>query len=178
MTKIKSVILALMFLSLAIACNKTKEKINEVTEFDLNYSSNVAVPSSSLNANLPVDFVSPEINTESAAKFSAEGTSQDLIDQIKLTKFHITNNSGNLDFLKSFTVYIKASGLSEAAIASKTLVPAGQTTIAGDIADVNLKNYLFKDKIQFRISAVANASISTNQDLKLDQTFRVFGKKL
>src|SRR5688500_12054758 len=88
------------------ACEKTKEDINKATEFDINYSTQVSIPSTSLNITAPADFTSPEIPTESAAKFADNSTTKDLIDEIKLSKLQISNPSGNLDFLNSMTIYL------------------------------------------------------------------------
>ena len=42
-----------------------------------------------------------------------------------------------------------------------------------DITDTNIKNYIFKDNIQFRVLAIFDASAATDQTLKLDETVHV-----
>lgn len=160
------------------SCQKTKDQVNEATEFDINYSASLPVPSSSVSANVPVDFSTPDIPTTSSSRFASEKTTKDLISEIKLTKFNISTSSGNLDFLKSISISIQAAGLSDMAVASKTLVPTGQSSISADLSDVNIKDYIFKDNIRFKVSLTVNTALSSNQELKLEQTVRVKGKKI
>src|SRR5688572_13085823 len=84
------------------SCKKTKEEINKATEFQMSYSSDVNVPTTGTVATtVPLELFSPEVPTTSQSRFASEQTTQDLIEDIKLTRFTITNTSGNLDFLKS-----------------------------------------------------------------------------
>ena len=125
-----------------------------------------------------VEFTTPNVPTQQATKFSAEGTAQNLIDQIKITKFNISavssgTTSVNLDYLKSLTIYIKAAGVGEEIVATKSNIPTGSTSVSMDITDTNIKNYIFKDNIQFRVLAIFDASAATDQTLKLDETVHV-----
>src|SRR6187402_73692 len=89
-------------------CKKEKEQINEATEFSIDYSATLPIPSSSVSVNAPVEFTSPDIPTTSTTRFAAEKTTKELINEIKLTKFNISTNTGNLDFLKSISISILA----------------------------------------------------------------------
>jgi hypothetical protein len=154
------------------------KKVDELTEFDITYSNKQTVPGSGLNIDAPVDFTSPDIATESSSKFSANGTSKDLVDEIKVTGFTITNETGKLDFLTSFSIYMKADGLDEVLIASKTSIPKGITSVKADVTGANIKQHIFKDKIQLRMTLGLDSMPGEDQQLKLDQTLRVKGKKL
>src|SRR4051812_11213194 len=148
-----------LILALPVIClfaGSSCKKVDQLTEFDLNYTTTQAVPGASLSIGGPVDFTSPDIETQSSSKFASQGTTKDLIDEIKVTKFTITNETGNLDFLKSFSVYMKAEGLDEVLIATKTSIPAGVTSVSADVTGNNIKQHVFKDKIQLRMSVVAN----------------------
>lgn len=163
---------------LFITSCKKKEEAKKLTEFDISYSTNLTMPSASITVSTPttsVEFTTPNVPTQQADKFNAEGTSQSLIDEIKFTKFDITasGTGANLDFLKSLTVYIKASGVGEQIIATKSNIPTGTTSVSMDLQDVNIKNYIFQDNIQFKVLAIFDASSSTNQTLKLDETVHV-----
>jgi hypothetical protein len=165
---------ALLTLGSATSC----KKVNEATEFDINYSTDVTVPSGSVTVNTPVDFTTPEIPTESSNQFASNKTSKDLIDEITFTKFQVTSQTGNLDFLKAVSVYIKAAGLSDLLIASKSNIPAGSTTVLLDPNGANIKEHIFKDKIQFRMQVTVGTAPASDQKLKLDQTVHVKGKKI
>ena len=79
----------------------------------------------------------------------------------------------NLDFLKSLTVYIKASNVGEQMIATKTNIPSGITSVAMDLQDTNIKDFIFQDNIQFRVVAIFDATAATDQVLKMDETVHV-----
>ncbi len=159
-------------------CKKTKDQVNEATEFSIDYSTTLPVPSSSISANVPVEFTTPDIPTTSSTRFASEKTTKELIDEIKLTKFNISTNTGNLDFLKSISISIQASGLQGMAVASKTLIPTGQTNISADLSDVNIKDYIFKDNIRFKVSVTINTALGSDKELKLEQSIKVKGKKI
>ena len=92
-----------------------------------------------------------------------------------MTKFDlsVSGTGANLDFLKSITIYIKAANVGEQIIASKTLIPTGITALSLDLQNVNIKNYIFEDNIQFRVLAIFDATASVDQTLKMDETVHV-----
>ena len=95
-----------------------------------------------------------------------------------MTKFNISavssgTTTANLDYLKSLTIYIKAAGVGEEVVATKSNIPTGSTSVLMDVAGTNIKNYIFKDNIQFRVLAIFDASAATDQTLKLDETVHV-----
>jgi hypothetical protein len=167
-------------IGIGISCKK-KDEANKLTEFDINYSTNLTIPSASMTVSNPsltpttVEFTSPNVPTQQSSKFSAEGTAQSLIDEIKMTKYDISVSGAgaNLDFLKSLTIYIKAANVGEQLIASKTNIPSGVTSVSMDLQDVNIKNFIFQDNIQFRIVATFDATAATDQVLKMDETVHV-----
>lgn len=179
MKKIISLCLVLSFVFFNISCKK--EEADKLTEFDINYSTSLTMPSSSITVSsssitpTTVEFTTPNIPTEQSSKFNAEKTAQNLIDQIKMTKFDISVSGAgaNLDFLKSLTIYVKASGAGEQIIATKTNIPSGLTTLSLDLQDVNIKNFIFQENIQFKVLAVFDATSSTDQILKMDETVHV-----
>lgn len=171
------------------SCQKTKDQVNKAAEFDMNYSTgDITIPSASIPSTLTgssattqvVEFNTPEISTASASKFTSESTTQDLIEEIKMTKFNISNSSGNLNFLKSISIYIKTSGLGDLLVATKTVVPQNVSSFNADLTDVNIKQFIFKDKIQFKVSATfyTNSGASGEQKLKTAQTMHVIGKRI
>lgn len=163
------------FLLFAISsCQKTKDDVNELTEFDIKYSTNLTIPSTSFTTvTAPVDITTPNIPTNTSTNLTSQKTTQDLVSEIKMTRFNISTTSANLDFLKSVSIYIKTASQGELLVASKTTIPAGTTSIAADLSDVNIKEYIFKDNIQFRVSFLFQTGSAGNQDLKLDQTVHV-----
>lgn len=171
MKKILAALIVLSLVVLNLSCKKDKP-----TEFDIDYTSTLTIPSTSITVNVPADFDSPEIPTNSKDKFTSEKTVQNLVDEIKLTKFDLSVANGNLNFLKSLSIYLKTSGLGDVLIASKTSIPQGVSALAMDLQDVNIKEYIFKDKIQFRVTVTIQTGLAATQQLKMDQTVHVKAK--
>ncbi len=155
-----------------LSCKKTKEEVDKLTEFDIDYTTNLTVPSQTLAINVPVDFSTPDISTNSLSKFSENNTTKDLVSEIKLSKFKISVATGNLDFLKSLNIYIKSSS-GETLIGSKTNIPTGIMEANLDLLDVNIKNFIVEPTMKFRVTVVIDASTVNGQNLKMDQTVRV-----
>jgi hypothetical protein len=162
----------------SFSCIKAKEKVNEATEFSMDYSTEVAIPSTSVNLTGPAEFTSPDVQTLSGARFITEGTTQALVDEIVMTKFNVSNPAGNLDYLKSFSISIVADNLSDILIASKANIPAGSTSVAADLSSVNIKNHIFKDKVRFKVSVTVNTVLAADQRIKIDQSVKVKAKKI
>lgn len=174
MKKITSIIAA-TFLLLGIAsCTKTKDAVDELTEFDISYSNNVSIPASNFTTTtVPVNISTPDIPTNATSNFSSNKTASNLVSEIKMTKFNISTTGANLDFLKSVSIYLKTASLGETLIATKDNIPAGATSVSADLKDVNIKDYITKDNISFRFSFLFQSGSASNQDLKLDETVHV-----
>lgn len=169
----KIYILCLLMPLLAVQWSCKKDKL---TEFNIDYSTSLPVPAASYTANVPADFTTPEISTESASKFKDSKTSQELISEIKLTKFNVSTSSGNLDGLKSMSIYLKSSGMSDVLVATKSDIPSGVSSTSADLSDVNIKDHIFKDKIQFRVTLTLSTGSGAAQQYKMDQTLHVKAK--
>ncbi|MBC7694903.1 MAG: hypothetical protein H7141_05580 [Burkholderiales bacterium] len=185
MKKVLSFSFIITLIGLNLSCKK--KEVDKLTEFDINYTNNITIPSSSITVTTPtttVEFTTPNVPTQQATKFSEAGTSQSLINEIKMTRLNLsaistsTTTTANLDYLKSITIFIKASGVGETMIASKSDIPVGLTSVLMDMQDMNIKEYIFKDNIQFRVLAIFDASSASNQTLKMDETVRVSAKLL
>lgn len=167
---------ALLVFSLII--NSSCKKVDELTEFDIPYSTKQTLPASGIPVGGTADFTTPDVQTDSQAKFAANSTAKDLISSVTMSKFSITNETGNLDFLRSFTVYINADGLGEVQVASKALVPDGVSMVEADVTGASIKEHIFKDKFRLRMTVSVDSLPAQEQQLKIDQVAHVSGKKL
>jgi hypothetical protein len=157
-----------------LSCNKkTKDQVNQATEFDISYSTSLSVPSNTMSLNVPIDFTTPDVPTQSNQKFLDNKTAAELVDEIKFTKFNISAGGGNLDFLKSLSIYVKASGVGEQLVATKNPVPTGASSISLDLTDVNIKTFIIQPNIQFRVTVTIDGSTLNGQNLSLDETVHV-----
>lgn len=176
MKKTLSVILVLSLIIFGVSCKKTKEKVDELTEFDMSYSYDLSIPQNSItatNTTVPADFTTSDISTNSSSTFSAQKTAADKVSEIKLTKFKISTTATNLNYLNSITIYIQGSGQPEIQLASKSTVPSDVQSFDMDLSGTNLKEYLFGTTFKLRVSVLVNTTISGQQTLKLDQTMHV-----
>lgn len=178
MKKVYAVLAGFVFLLSNLSCTKTKDKINDLTEFTIDYSTEVPVPSTSVSLTAPAVFTSPDIPTGSATRFAAEKTTKELIDEIKMTRFNLSVASGNLDFLKSISIAIVSDGVADVVVATKSNIPAGSTSVAADLSGANIKEFIFKDKFKLKVTVSINTALTADQKLKIDQTVTVKGKKI
>ncbi len=174
----KLFLLTLFSLSL---CQFSCKKVQELTQFDLNYSSEITIPSAT-GLNLPFAISTPDIPTNIESEFSVKDTNKDLIEKITLKslKLSITNpTEGNFDFLKSVEIYIKADGLDPVLIASKTNIEDGLgKNISLDVTLTDIKDYIKKDKFGLEVKSVTDKLITKDHTLKVDAVFFVDAKIL
>jgi hypothetical protein len=172
----KTTLFALGFIGLLMifsSCKKTKDKVDEFTQFDLSYSTNFSVPSSSTT-----NFSTPNIATNTGSSYPNNKTTYELVDEVKLTKFNVVASAGNFDYLKSLTIFMQADGLPESQIATISNIPTGVSNFDMTLNDVNLKDYFAKTNFKMRVNVVIDGAISVDQNMKLNQTLHVVAKIL
>lgn len=173
-------IVIISLISIGIITSNSCKKLDELTQFDLDYTSKVTVPSSSV-VNIPIDLSTPDIETNYQDQLSSNETSTDLVDDIKLAVMNINAKEpqgSNLDFLKSVQVFISVDGLDEIEIASSNDIPDGLTTLELSVSSVNLKDYITKENIKFRIKTTTDKAITQDRDLEIFTRFSVNAKIL
>ena len=157
------------------------KKVQELTQFDMDYSTEFQIKSS-IGFNLPFTIATPDIKTNSESEFSIKDTKKDLIEKITLKSLSlsITNpTNGNFDFLKSVEIYIKADGLDPVLIASKTNIQDGSgNKISLDVTQTDIKEYIKKDKFGLEVKSVTDKLITKDHTLKVDAVFFVDAKVL
>lgn len=144
-------------------------KENSLTDFKMDFTSSVTIPSSS-TIGLPFSLDTPPVESNSESEFESNDTRKDLITSIKLEELTLTitsPSSGNFDFLKSITIYIEAEGLTEKLVATKTDIQDGvgkfvSLTVQGQ----ELQEFIKKDNFSLRLSTETDKTI--NQDHKID----------
>lgn len=167
-----------------ISCQKTKDDVNELTEFDASYSAKINAPALGADTavGLPIDttvtITSPKIQTDIASKASSAKTAVSLIDEVKFTEFKLSTAGSNLNFLKELSVFLITDG-ADLSVAKITDIPANATSVSAVLDNVNIKNQLIKDQMQFKIITGFNSVPDSAQSkLTMDITVHVKGKKL
>jgi len=165
-----------VFLVLFISC----DKLDELTKFDVDYNTQVTIPSSA-GVNLPFDIFTPDTETNSESEFESNDTRKDLVEEIKLTQLQLdlkAPSESDFSFLESIEVYISAEGLDEIKIASKTDVPEAATVLDLDIIDVDLQEYIKKDSYNLRLNTVTDEAMSVDHVIDVNSTFFIDAKIL
>jgi len=152
------------------------EKVDEFTQFDMDYQTSVTVPST-VGANMPFDMWTPEITTNSETQFAVHDTRKDKVEEILLTSSQLSVTSpddGDFAFLNDIYVYLSADELSEIEIAWKEDIPDDVgNTILLNTSDENLEAYIKKDSIQFRVKTITDRVITQEYQIQIDAVFWV-----
>lgn len=139
---------------LYFGCKKKKTNV----EFDVQYSTDIAIPTYSA-ANQTYTIISNDILTNMASELSNNNTTEDLVGEMKYTKFDVsvkTPTTQSLSFLKQMKVYINANNQPEQQIAFKynekqdTIKPTDKST-SFHINSNNLKNRFVENSVYFKI---------------------------
>lgn len=176
-------VLSIIFLALMAFGISSCELFDKATkvEFDMDFVSQVEVPASS-GLNLPFDLFTPEVETDSEAKFGVNNTKKELVESVMLTSMNLTitsPSSQRFDFLDEITVYIKADGLDEIQIAYAENIPDNigtelELTVTGN----NLKDYIAKDDFTLRVNTITDKTINEKVKIDVDSKFHVIADVL
>jgi len=171
------------FISLSILILTTAglSACKKLMTFTLDYSTEIVVPSQT-GINLGLNLYSPEIETNSTARFESEGTSTKYVRTVYLGKLSLTITSpqaANFDFLNEVQVFITAPGMEEKLIAEKKNIPENQLkSIQCDVKPVDLKDYIIKDYYELRVRTVTEQLVIQDVTIRADQEFIVEAKLL
>ncbi len=145
------------------------DKVDELTNFTVDFEQEGILPASTV-VNVPVDIVTPPIETNHEQTYSDYNTAVDLIESVKLNKIHLTIKSpegGNFDFLKSAEIYLKSDGLETIKIASVSDVPDGLTELELDVdSDADLKPYYESGEITTELKAETDKVITEDHTIQ------------
>ena len=167
----KTLAITLLILSF-ISC----DKIDELTKFDIDYTTNFTIQATTL-LGAPFDIVTPETTTNSESEFENNNTNSNLVESVKLTTLRLdlqTPASGDFDFLNEIFIYITADGLPEQLIASKVGIPEnGARTLSLDVENVELEEYIKKDSYRLRTETTTDQTIESDHEIEIYTKFRV-----
>lgn len=177
----KKILSILLIASIGLWCCK---KIKDLLRFDIDYSTSFTIPGNQtiLSGLLPPIF-SPEVSANSEQTFKNEGTSANLVKEIKIKKVVLTITSPNgqtFQFLKSVTVYIaKGDGSAVKKIAFKNPVPnnVGNSLELDVDNSVLLDEYIKADKFKIKTEYEIKGTNPTT-DVRADLVFNVLADPL
>lgn len=149
--------------------------------FNMDYTTYVSIPPQTI-LNSPFSFLTPEVETNSSAKFESEGTDTKNVKTIYLTQLKLSINSpqdANFDFISEIQIFIKAPGLDEKLIAEKKSIPKEQLkTLYCEVQGVELKEYISEEYFELRVRTVSDQPSTQEITIKADQVYSVEAKLL
>jgi hypothetical protein len=162
----------LLFACVLVGCGA----LNELTVFDLPVEFQVVIPST-LNVGLPLDVVTPDIESNATARFDTEGTRADLVEEVLLTEMVLTLTApagGDFGFLEQLDVYIEAEGLEEKLLATSGVVSAeAGSTLDLVCSQTDFKNYIATEAFDIRVRAVTDELTTQDVSVDVDCVFRI-----
>lgn len=171
--------LTLLIVNVLLFSTSCEKLDKEFTQFTIDYTSSITVDNNMI-INLPLDILTPEIETNQESEFSVNNTRKDLVEEVKLTQLQlkVTNpDDQRLDFINTIKIYIDAEGLSEIEIAFKDPVPNDiGDELSLDVNDNNLREYIIKDKFTLRVEVVSDQIPNEDVDIDVLSTFFVDAK--
>ena len=172
--------LTTIFLGLLLLLSGCK-KANELTKFDINYTTTATIPSST-GLNIPFNIATPDIETNTDSKFQINNTRKDKVESITLKKLELVLKSpstGNFNFLKSIEVYINAEEIQELKAAWKEpITEDGVTKLLLDVSSADLLPFILKSEFGLRLRTVTDELIMSDQEIEINSTFTVDAKLL
>ncbi|RMB56971.1 hypothetical protein EAX61_12980 [Dokdonia sinensis] len=157
------------------------DAVDELTKFDLDYTTNYTIQASTV-LDVPIDIITPEVTTNSEEEFENNDTNKDLIESIKLKTLTLnlrTPEDGNFNFINDITIFIRAEGLPEVAIATATDLPEnGARRVELETDNVELKEYIKADSYTLRTMTTTDGFIDEDHNIDIRTVFRVDAKIL
>jgi hypothetical protein len=155
------------------------KKLNKLTQFTMDYSETVTIPSSG-PTSLPLNLFTPDVETNSESTFAINDTRKDLIEFIELTELtldHKSPSSGDFSFLKSIEVFLTAEGLSEVKVAwLDAIAEEPGKTLTLNTSENNLMEYIKKDEFSLKVRTVTDETFLSDQEIEINTTFFVDAK--
>ena len=166
----------IIVLTFVLFVNISCDSLNKFTKFTLAYTTEVTVLAST-GISLPIDLITPDMETNSESEFTLNNTNAELVEEILLQSLEIEltePQNGDFSFLKSATVYMNATGLPEIEIADINNIPDNVgNTLLFDVSDKNLKDYLSQEKFSLRVQTITDELLTQNHTFQVNATFFV-----
>jgi hypothetical protein len=169
-------VIPVLFL-LLISCNL----IDKLTQINLVFDKTITLPSVK-GVDLPVNTEIPDVETNSKSTFAVENANKGTIEAVLLKVSELTISTptnGNFSFLKSITIYMSADNLSEVKVAWQDTIPGDSgNTLTLKTTDADLKEYILKDSINYRVNSVIHKVINSDYSINMHSVFLVDEKIL
>ena len=177
----KKFIQSFAILSLILSVSNSCKKIDQFTQFTMDFNNEIVIPSST-GISLPINLLTPEVETNSESTFEVNDTRKDLIEEIRLTSLILTLNAPNnadFSFLESISVYMNAQDLPEVEIAWKDDVPDNVgNQISLNVSNEDFKEYIKKDEFSLRVNTITDEILTSDHQIDISSNFFIDAKIL
>ncbi len=157
------------------------DKASELTQFEIETTTEITIPAAA-GTNLPIDIITPDIQSNSSTTFENNNTRADLIEEISLRECDLTITSpsdANFDFLKSIEVYMSTDSEPEVLIAEKQDIQNGQGQhLDLETTGADLSEYIKASSYDLRIEIVTDEIPGSEIDIDIRSVFFVDAKIL
>lgn len=181
MKHISITISTIIALSSATLLFTSCEKVKELTQFSIETNTEITIPATA-GINFPIEFQTPDVQTNSESTFENNDTRTDLIEEVRLDECNLSITSpstGTFDFLKSVEIYISGDNLPEVLIAEKQDIQNGNgSEMSLDTTGEDLKEYLKNESYNLRVEVVTDQTIGSSYDINIESIFFVDAKIL
>ena len=145
--------------------------IDELRTFDIPYSVEFTVPSSTL-LNLPINLPTSSVTTDTEQQFEDEGIESDWVESVKLSnmKLTITAPEGeDFSFLESISIYMNTPNQPEILIADKVSVSeSASNSFDLDVKNIDIYPYISQSSFSLRTSITTDETMTQSIDFKAD----------
>jgi len=157
------------------------EKIDELTQFDVDLESMITIQAGT-PLDLPINILTPDIETDYEAVYSAYDTRADRIEEVQLSSLTleiISPESGNFNFLESIDLSMQAGDDEAESIAYKTSIADDNAiTLELETSSANLKDYLSIDNFKLKLNCITDEILTADHDIKVKMKFFVDARVL
>ena len=147
----------------------------------MDFNNEIIIPSST-GINLPINLLTPEVETNSESTFELNDTRKDLIEEIRLTSLILTLNAPNnadFSFLVSISVYMNAQDLPEVEIAWEDNVPENAgNQISLNVSNEDFKDYIKKDEFSLRVNTITDEILTSDHQIDIATSYFIDAKIL
>lgn len=159
-------------LMLLNSCNK----IAEFTQFNMDFNESITIPSAT-GISLPINILTPNMETNSETTFEINNTRKDLIEAINLSALSISvsaPNNADFSFLESISVYINAIDIPEVEIAWENDVPETiGNTLVMNVSGTDLQEFIKKDEFSLRLRTTTDELLTSDYQIEVAASFFV-----
>ncbi|MNR22426.1 hypothetical protein D3C85_1393750 [compost metagenome] len=149
--------------------------VDDLLTFSISNEASIKIESTS-PINLPSEFITPEVTTNSSSEFDNNKTKASLVKDVKLRslKLAISDPSDKtFTFLKSIHLYISTTESNEIELAYQDNISNAANAIDLICTDKRLDEYIKADSYKIRTKVTLKETLTKDVTVKANMKFRV-----